>query len=113
MKKASKSELYKAFISSRMKGAERASSEMGNGYTTSIFIALLGIMAQAIEEGESLDSKTQGFFAYGSGSKGKVFQGTYQSQWAECPSAKNLWEKLSSRSELDAETYLDWHRQRY
>lgn len=112
-KKASKSELYKAFVSSRMRGAERASGEMGNGYTTSIFIALLGIMAQAIEEGESLDSKTQGFFAYGSGSKGKVFQGTYQSQWAECPSAKSLWEKLSSRSELDADTYLEWHRQRY
>jgi hydroxymethylglutaryl-CoA synthase len=112
-KKASKSELYKAFVASRMKGAERASGEMGNGYTTSIFIALLGIMAQAIEEGESLDNKTQGFFAYGSGSKGKVFQGTYQSRWAECPSAQSLWKKLSSRTELDAGTYLDWHRQRY
>jgi len=112
-KKASKSALYRGFVASRMKGAERASGEMGNGYTTSIFIALLGLMAQAIEEGESLQGKTQGFFAYGSGSKGKVFQGTYQSQWAECPSAQNLWEKLSSRKELDADTYLDWHRQRY
>ena len=112
-KKASKSDLYRSFVASRMNGAERASGEMGNGYTTSIFIALLGIMAQAIEEGEELERKTQGFFAYGSGSKGKVFQGTYQAQWADCPSAQSLWEKLSSRTELDADTYLDWHRQRY
>ena len=112
-KKASKSALYRNFVASRMKGAERASGEMGNGYTTSIFIALVGIMAQAIEEGEELNGMNQGFFAYGSGSKGKVFQGTYQAQWAECPSANTLWEKLNSRTELDAETYLDWHRQRY
>jgi hydroxymethylglutaryl-CoA synthase len=96
-----------------MKGAERASGEMGNGYTTSIFIALLGIMAQALEEGESLQGKTQGFFAYGSGSKGKVFQGTYQSQWDHCPSAQGLWTNLASRTELDADTYLDWHRKRF
>lgn len=112
-KKASKSALYRSFVASRMKGAERASGEMGNGYTTSIFIALVGIMAQAIEEGEELNGMNQGFFAYGSGSKGKVFQGTYQTQWAKCPSAQTLWEKLNSRTELDAETYLDWHRQRY
>ncbi|MFM1898037.1 MAG: hypothetical protein RL577_277 [Bacteroidota bacterium] len=112
-KKASKSALYRTFVSSRMKGAERASGEMGNGYTTSIFIALLGIMAQALEEGESLQGKTQGFFAYGSGSKGKVFQGTYQSQWDHCPSAQGLWTNLASRTELDADTYLDWHRKRF
>jgi len=111
-KKASKSQMYRQFVAQRMLGAERASSAMGNGYTASIFIALLGIMAQAITEQEELSGRAVGFLAYGSGSKGKVFRAVFQGDWKQSPAAQTLWTRLKERSPIDTETYLRWHRAR-
>ena len=46
----SKSTMYQAFVQDSIEMSERASSEIGNMYTASIFMALLSLGAAAIED---------------------------------------------------------------
>jgi len=108
-RKAVKSNLYKSFVAHKIAPSEKASSEIGNMYTASIFMALLSTLASAHENGTSLTDKKFGFIAYGSGSKAKVFEGTIQKNWRSKVEKINLFGSLENRTPVDIETYSNLH----
>ena len=61
------------FINEKIEPSQRASSEVGNMYTASIFMALLSAMQVSYDQNENLEDQEIGFLAYGSGSKAIVF----------------------------------------
>jgi hydroxymethylglutaryl-CoA synthase len=75
-KAIAKSEDYINFINEKIEKSQRASSEIGNMYTASIFMALLSALQTSFNENEDLTEK-EIFLAYGSGSKSKVFVGKF------------------------------------
>ena len=105
----SKSSMYQSFVNDSIEMSERASSEIGNMYTASIFMALLSLAAAAIDENIELTGKKTGFIAYGSGSKSKVFEGTFQDNWKERINRVDLFEGLNSRTAIDVDTYEQLH----
>ncbi len=72
LKAISKSEAYLKFVANAIAPTDRVSSEVGNLYTASIFMAFLSGLAYS--EGD-LVGKSVLFLAYGSGSKSKGIQG--------------------------------------
>jgi len=108
-KKAYKSQLYRKFVSAKIAPGELASSEIGNMYTASIFMALLSALADAAAKGKPLEGDTIGFIAYGSGSKSKVFEGTIQDQWKEKITQVALFAELDQREAIDVATYEALH----
>ena len=110
LKHASKSSLYKAFVNTRIAAGERASSLIGNMYTASIFMSLISLLCDALENKMELAGNTIGFIGYGSGSKSKVFQGIVQEGWQEKVAQIQLFEYLASRTEIDIATYEQLHK---
>ena len=74
LKNVSQTEEYKQYVQSRIEKSQRASSLVGNLYTGSIFLALMSSLESDLRENASLEGRRLGFFAYGSGSKSKVFE---------------------------------------
>ena len=111
VKKVSKTSLYKSFIEERIAAGEKASSDIGNMYTASIFMALLSSLVGAAKASEDLEEKPIGFFAYGSGSKAKSFEGVIQSNWKAQIEKVELFETLETRKIIDFETYEKLHRE--
>ncbi|KQT17659.1 hydroxymethylglutaryl-CoA synthase [Chryseobacterium sp. Leaf404] len=109
-KAVAKSEDYLKFISDKIEKSQRASSEIGNMYTASIFMALLSALQISFNEDEDLYGKEIGFLAYGSGSKSKVFVGKVSENWKKVVSKWNLFESLKNRLAIDFETYEKLHR---
>ena len=109
-KNAYKSELYKAFVNSKIASGELASSEIGNMYTASIFMALLSMLSQNLNDARDISGQSIGFIAYGSGSKSKVFQGEIQPNWASKMESVKLFEHLENRTSIDVDTYEKIHR---
>lgn len=70
LKSISKSQAYLDFVTKQIAPSEKMSSEIGNMYTASIFMAMLSAIAYSPETPRNLL-----FLAYGSGSKSKVFTG--------------------------------------
>lgn len=110
LKSAYKSALYSAFVSSKIKSGELASSEIGNMYTASIFMALLSYLSDALIKENHIDGQKIGLIAYGSGSKSKVFEGTIQAHWKSKINDVKLFEYLNNRTAIDLETYESLHR---
>ena len=81
IKKVSKSDIYKSFIEDKISPGEKASSEIGNMYTASIFMSLISSLVEAFKKDRELKNKKIGFISYGSGSKAKIFEGTIQKDW--------------------------------
>ena len=75
LKAIAQTDEYKKFSCRKIEITQRASSEIGNMYTASIFMALLSAFQVSYENGEDLAGKRNRFLAYGSGSKSKVFAG--------------------------------------
>ena len=88
LKIVSKSDEYKALIKEKVEPTQRASSDIGNMYTASVFTAFLSALQVSADNDEELNGKTVGFIAYGSGSKSKVFQGQIGEGW------KNVMNKM-------------------
>lgn len=109
-KAVAKSEAYLQFIAKKIEPSQRASSEIGNMYTASIFMALLSAFQVSFNEGESLEQNKIGFLAYGSGSKSKVFAGKVSSKWREVVEKWKIFENLNNRIPIDFETYEKLHR---
>lgn len=109
-KTVAKSEEYISFINEKIEPSQRASSEIGNMYTASIFMALLSAMEHSLESGEDLAGKQIGFVAYGSGSKSKVFAGTVERDWKAVVEKWRLFDHLNQRLCIDFETYEKLHR---
>lgn len=109
-KAVAKSEAYIEFINDKIEKSQRASSEIGNMYTASIFMALLSALQTSFNENEELIGKEIGFLGYGSGSKSKVFAGKVSENWKNVVSKWNVFEELKNRTAIDFETYEKLHR---
>lgn len=109
-KAVAKSEDYIKFINEKIEPSQRASSEVGNMYTASIFMALLSAMQVSYDQNENLEDQEIGFLAYGSGSKAKVFVGKVGKSWRELVQKWNIFENLKNRKAIDFETYEKLHR---
>lgn len=109
-KAIAKSEDYINFINEKIEKSQRASSEIGNMYTASIFMALLSALQTSFNEDENLEEQEIGFLAYGSGSKAKVFVGKVSPEWKSVVEKWNLFEELKNRLPIDFETYEKLHR---
>lgn len=109
-KAVAKSEEYIQFINDKIEKSQRASSEIGNMYTASIFMALLSALQTSFNENEDLSGTEIGFLGYGSGSKSKVFAGKVSENWKKVVEKWNLFENLKSRTAVDFNTYEQLHR---
>ncbi len=108
-KKAYKSKMYTDFVSRKIAPGELASSQIGNMYTASIFMAFLSLLSNAFNSNTELNNHKIGFIGYGSGSKSKVFQGTIQSSWKTKLQSVNLFETLEQRQKISIDTYEAIH----
>ena len=109
-KSLAKSQEYLAFINKKIEPSQRASSEIGNLYTASIFMALMSALQVSFDKGDNLEGKKIGFLSYGSGSKSKVFEGVVSSEWKSVVEKWNIFESLNNRKRIDFETYEKLHR---
>ncbi|MFC7346233.1 hydroxymethylglutaryl-CoA synthase family protein [Chryseobacterium zhengzhouense] len=109
-KSVAKSEEYIQFINDKIEKSQRASSEIGNMYTASIFMALLSALQTSFNENEELAGQEIGFLGYGSGSKSKVFAGKVSENWKNVVVKWDLFEGLKNRKAIDFETYEKLHR---
>ncbi|MFP3592741.1 hydroxymethylglutaryl-CoA synthase family protein [Chryseobacterium sp. SIMBA_038] len=109
-KAVAKSEKYIQFINDTIEKSQRASSEIGNMYTASIFMALLSALQTSFNENEELKDSEIGFLGYGSGSKSKIFVGRVSGNWKSVVSKWDLFENLKNRKSIDFETYEKLHR---
>lgn len=109
-KAVAKSEDYIQFINNKIEKTQRASSEIGNMYTASIFMALLSALQVSFNENEELAGEEIGFLGYGSGSKSKVFAGKVSENWRSVVSKWNLFENLNNRLAISFKTYEKLHR---
>ncbi|WBV52409.1 hydroxymethylglutaryl-CoA synthase family protein [Chryseobacterium gambrini] len=109
-KAVAKSDGYIQFINDKIEKSQRASSEIGNMYTASIFMALLSALQTSFNENEELAEQEIGFLGYGSGSKSKVFAGKVSENWKKVVKKWNLFESLKNRTAIDFETYEKLHR---
>lgn len=109
LKIISKSDAYKDLVKEKLEPTQRASSEIGNMYTASIFTALVSALQVSFDQHEALEGQKVGFIGYGSGSKSKVFEGTISSTWKEVMAKINLFEELDQRQALSYNQYVDLH----
>ncbi|MBY0065646.1 hydroxymethylglutaryl-CoA synthase family protein [Empedobacter falsenii] len=109
LKIVSKSDEYKALIKEKVEPTQRASSEIGNMYTASVFTAFLSALQVSADNDEELNGKTVGFIAYGSGSKSKVFQGQIGEGWKNVMNKMDLFNYLNQREAISFEQYQDLH----
>lgn len=109
-KAVAKSEEYIQFINEKIEKSQRASSEIGNMYTASIFMALLSALQTSFNENEDLSGQEIGFLGYGSGSKSKVFAGKVSENWKSVVAKWNLFECLKNRTAISFDTYEKLHR---
>ena len=112
IKKVSKSNVYKNFINQKIAPGEKASSEIGNMYTASIFMLFISSLDEAISDGKDLNNKKIGFISYGSGSKAKIFEGTIQNQWINKIKKIKLFQNLDSRKKISIDIYEKLHRRK-
>ena len=112
IKKVSKSNLYKSFIKNKIAPGERASSEIGNMYTASIFMSLISSLVEAVSENKSFENKKIGFISYGSGSKAKVFEGTIEKDWIQKIQPIDLFNNLNKRKKVSIDQYENLHRRK-
>ena len=110
-KSLSKHPLYLEFLKHKIAQSEVASSEIGNMYTSSIFMALLSMLTVAKDANENLTNCSIAFLGYGSGSKSKVFKGTVNENYLEgLKSVGNIFEVLNNRKQISFGTYVSHHK---
>ena len=108
----SKTAQYKAYVNAFIAPGERASQEIGNMYTASIFMALLSTLVDSLHQGVDLAHKRIGFLSYGSGSKSKVFSGVVQPEYAAQLQGVKPFHHLDQRTSIDFATYTQLHQRR-
>ena len=99
-----KSEQYSSMVQSKIEKSERLSSKTGNVYTASIFLALISDLYFAAKAKSTRNNVL--FFAYGSGSKSKVFSGELASGWESLVSNWNIEAQIAERQNIDFDTYV-------
>jgi hydroxymethylglutaryl-CoA synthase len=109
LKSVSESSLYQGFVKEKLEKAQRASSELGNLYTASIFLALMSTLEADLQENTKMKGKRIGFVAYGSGSKAKVFEGVMAPEWRQVVEKWCVFEKIKSRQAISYDSYEALH----
>lgn len=105
-----KTERYQRFVAEKIEKGERVSSLVGNLYTSSLFLSLMSTLEADLEEQNALTGRKVGFFAYGSGSKSKVFSATVAEGWETVTRRFGLARTLQQRQAIDYTTYERLHR---
>ncbi len=100
---------YKALVEEKIRSSQKASAQVGNIYTASIFMALLSALDDAYTNGEELNNKKIGFLSYGSGSKSKCFEGTILPEWKEVIAKQQLFQRLEKRKAIGFNEYEELH----
>ncbi len=108
-KSASKSKLFKTFITKKIEAGEKASSLIGNMYTASIFMSFLSLLSKSATNNVNIEGDFVGFLAYGSGSKSKIFQGVIQKNWLLKIKHLSLFKTIEERKNIDFITYEKLH----
>lgn len=108
-KAAAKTPLYRQFVDERIEKGERASTLIGNMYTGSVFMSLVSMLRAEYEAGMDMSGRTIGCFAYGSGSKGKVFTLSVEPSWGLPVAGCDIFAYLASRRKVDFGTYEKLH----
>lgn len=109
LKMVSESTEYQRFVNSKLEKAQKASQEVGNLYTASIFLALMSSLENDFWEHCQLHKKRIGFVAYGSGSKAKVFEAQVQYDWQQVVRHFSVGKKLKERKSITYEQYERLH----
>lgn len=110
LKQVSKTSAYQAFVAQKIAPGEKASSLVGNLYAGSLFLSLMSTLEDALQSGRELEHTQIGFFAYGSGSKSKVFGGHVQTGWEAVVADFGLFRQLAQREAISYTTYEQLHR---
>jgi hydroxymethylglutaryl-CoA synthase len=105
-----KTAAYREFTQVKLQKAEDISSQVGNMYACSVFLALMGTLELDHLDNSDLAGQKMGCLAYGSGSKSKVFEVQVQPTWKEVAQNFKLTEKLAARQAIDYATYEQLHR---
>ncbi len=105
-----KTNIYQVFIQQKIEKGERASSQVGNMYAASIFLSLMSTLEVDAQADDLKTGDKFGFFAYGSGSKSKVFVGELQKDWKSIALHFGLKKQLENRVKIDYELYEKRHR---
>jgi hydroxymethylglutaryl-CoA synthase len=106
---AVKSKLFKVFIDAKIAPGEKASSDIGNMYTASIFMSLLSMLSYSFNQKTDITNNKIGFIAYGSGSKSKIFEGVVCEGWERKIKDVQLFEYLNSRTAINEVQYKELH----
>ncbi|MFT4826944.1 MAG: hydroxymethylglutaryl-CoA synthase [Bacteroidia bacterium] len=97
-----KSPFYKKWTTEKVAAGDRLSSKMGNLYTASIFLSLVSYFTSSeVVAGNSLLC-----FAYGSGSKAKVFEAEVQEAFANQLVNWKIDEQLDARTPISFDQYI-------
>jgi hydroxymethylglutaryl-CoA synthase len=98
-----KTKPYKDWVKAKISAGEKLSSQMGNLYTASIFLGLMS----SLEFSNPLSGSNILFFAYGSGSKAKAFEGVLVPGFESVVSAWKSVEMLNTRKQVTFNQYID------
>ncbi len=101
---------YQHFVDQFIAPGDWASSRVGNMYSGSVFLSLMATLEDARLNDRTLSGKQLLVFAYGSGSKAKVFSATVQPEWRSLTADFDLQLRLDQRQEIDYATYERLHR---
>ncbi len=108
-KAISETEAYRQFVEQKLSAAAQASSQVGNVYTASIFLALMSALEIETQNTTDVIGQKYGFVAYGSGSKSKVFEATLQADWKTVAEGFSLFKKLDNRQQISFDDYKNLH----
>jgi len=108
-KVASKSSFYQNFVSQKIEAGEKASMQIGNMYTASVFMSFLSFLSVSNDNQKELVDNVVGFLSYGSGSKSKILEGKVVDTWREKINHLNIFESLNNRNFIDFKTYEKLH----
>lgn len=99
---------YQEFIEEKIAPGEQLSSMVGNIYTGSLFLSLVSTLYY--DKKTDLSGSTFGFFAYGSGSKSKVFQGSLMPGYRQLVDQMGITDWLERRKPISFYEYEYLHR---
>lgn len=110
LKALAKSPEYRQLVDEKIATSEIASGKVGNIYTGSIFMGLLSTLSYHAEKKSDIIDQKIGFFAYGSGSKSKVFEASVAADWYKVINDLKLFKHLEQTHALDFDTYEKLHK---
>jgi hydroxymethylglutaryl-CoA synthase len=110
LKALAKSPEYRQLVDEKIATSEIASGKVGNIYTGSIFMGLLSTLSYHADKTSDIVGQKIGFFAYGSGSKSKVFEASVAADWYKVINDLKLFKHLEQTHALDFDTYEKLHK---